>query len=268
MRRRKRRLLAQPNINIVIDESRLSTTVEMGRRCTALGPHYREVFAGLITGFEMIADAVSFSSLFYGYFHAEQVPIAMDSLLKLCLVGLLIGQLSVSLFSRLSPHVIAVGWEAVPQMGNLIKRVLRTATAASVTGAAPGNGTLQQETMVKSVTALAALMVLNLLTAALMALIGAARLAALVSFIPETMITALFACIGYQLFTLGFDLATDSDASFNLSDVASLSALGEAHNWPRWLTALLLGILLVLGSHKVPERFASLFIAGALLRLS
>ena len=242
----------------------MEVTIEKRSVVDALRGNLKQVVAGLITGFEMIADATSFAALFTSVLSSHPVmaagedPGVMDALIKSGLFGLLVAQLAVTVGSNLSPHVVAIGWEAVPQMLTLAAYILDN---VEVQGSdATGGDAANDLAYTAMLTVVACSVLINATTGIIMLVMGTAGLVELVSYIPETTITGLFACIGYQLFTLGFDLSTDSDASFNLAKPSSLEHLGDSRNWPRWLVGLLLGMALTVGARKIPERFSSLLI--------
>ena len=232
---------------------------------------FKEVGAGCVTGAEMVVDAASLAALFAGAIGDNGVD-DIDTPLKAALVSLFVHQFLLSAFSQLNPHVVAVGWEAVPLLLAMVDKIFNTeldGDSAFLDEQMAAGATEAQAQLVlvakKNATGCIALLLMNALAGAVMLVLGQARLAGMVSFIPETTLIGIFGCIGYQLFTLGFDLSTDGDSAFDLVHVGGSStweALGEERNWPRWLVGLSLGLLLFAGSKKLPERFGSLLIPG------
>lgn len=74
-----------------------------------------------MTGVEMVADTIALAALLDSTFREGgdgniEGLTDMESLLKLGLVGLFANQVAITFFSRLQPYVVAIGWEAMPQI--------------------------------------------------------------------------------------------------------------------------------------------------------
>lgn len=169
--------------------------------------------------------------------------------------GVLVNQLIMTFFSKCEPYLVTVGFEAVPLLVTLMKTVRDGVDARNEERELADH-------LGPAITAYTAVLLTGLVAALLMIVFSSLKVVGLFSFVPEVMLVGIFACIGWQLFAIGFDLSTDGGAVLLLDQPDQLHRLFEPEQWPHWLVGLLLGIALYAAMKFVPARFSSYMIPG------
>ena len=173
-----------------------------------------QIIAGIITSFEMLVDCAALASVLTLQSSAlgsiQRISVVTKGAVVMSgIFSLFVNQLFMNMFSKCEPYVVSLGWEAVPLFITLMRSVRKDVDAKN-------EGRELEDHLGPTITAYTAVVLSGLLAGVLMMGLAKARLVGLFSFVPEVMLCGMYACIGWQLFTLGFDLSTDGGAALYL----------------------------------------------------
>ena len=243
------------NMSNALTEAQRASHDEPEKVTSKLRANAGQIIAGIITSFEMLVDCAALASVLTLQSSAlgsiQRISVVTKGAVVMSgIFSLFVNQLFMNMFSKCEPYVVSLGWEAVPLFITLMRSVRKDVDAKN-------EGRELEDHLGPTITAYTAVVLSGLLAGVLMMGLAKARLVSLFSFVPEVMLCGMYACIGWQLFTLGFDLSTDGGAALYLDQPEQLHRLFEAAQWPLWLTGLLLGLALYAAMEYVPERYSS-----------
>jgi hypothetical protein len=216
----------------------MQSDAEIDSRQDGAGVGYitaQAIFAAMLEGLAGLIDANSLALVLPSF-----AQFGLLSGMLACFVQQLI-----ALNSDITPNIVTLSWEVVPLMQQALKRM---------------GGVQESKSLV--ITVLVANALVSVIAGVFLMVLAKAKLVQTITYIPLPVMMGIFACVGYSIWALGFDLATNGGVSFDIIDPASLTDLGQPEIWPKWCIALSLGKILFAVSLKIPEAYQPFLILG------
>ena len=185
------------------------------------------VFAAMLEALAGLVDANSLGSV---------LPQLAEFGLLSGMTGYFVNQLVAGAVSDLSPHIVSLSWEIMPLLQQAVKQMGPVSEGKD-----------------EVFTVLAINSMVPITAGVFMCILGKARLVRTMLYMPAPVLSGIFACVAYSMWALGFDLATNGEVSFEVSEPGTLADLLLPAMWHKWLIALVLGAALFITSLKLPD---------------
>ena len=130
------------------------------------------------------------------------------------MTGYFVNQLVAGAVSDLRPHIVSLSWEIMPLLQHAVKQMGPVAEGKD-----------------EVFTVLAINSMVPIAAGVFMCILGQARLVRTMLYMPAPVLSGIFACVGYSMWALGFDLATNGQVSFELSEPETLVDLQLPAMW-------------------------------------
>eukprot|EP01029_Cantina_marsupialis_P024074 TRINITY_DN6100_c0_g3_i4.p1 TRINITY_DN6100_c0_g3~~TRINITY_DN6100_c0_g3_i4.p1 ORF type:complete len:978 (-),score=302.55 TRINITY_DN6100_c0_g3_i4:690-3623(-) len=196
------------------------------------------VSSGLLTATNNCLECISFTSLLFSGMLAQFLPIGI----KQMLIGMATTQMISAIFSGFTNAVFCLAWEAAPfivlsTQGIVTELQTQKVDDDSIAG-----------------TVMFAYIFMALASSVVFLLVGSLGLGKVVNFVPFPVRTGLFASVGYLLYKMSWELATESDMSMDTLH----------KNWQLLLAAHIVGAVLFWLVYKFhhPATLPGLFFGG------